>query len=125
MVFPLKNLSDEPGKTREERAFTYSMQDIDRLSAELGIPWQLEKDIPFSATFTYTGLDWDLVNMTVSLPKKKQEKYINTIVEWNKMRVHTLNEVQQLYGRLLHTTRVVPVGHAYLPNLEAAVVNGS
>jgi len=41
------------------------------------------------------------------------------VEEWERKPMHTLLEVQQLHGKLLHVTLVVPAGRAYLTNLEA------
>jgi hypothetical protein len=59
MRFPLCDLSND-SKGAKDREYTYSFTDIDDISAELGIPWQLEKDMPFSHEFPFTGLLWNL-----------------------------------------------------------------
>jgi hypothetical protein len=40
------------------------------------------------------------------------------IVLWELHQTHTLEEVQKLYGKLLHASLIVPMGHTYLANLE-------
>ena len=95
------------------------MADIDAISDALGIPWEIEKDIPFSEVAPFIGFSWDLANHTVSLPDSKKEKYLQAIQEWETKPKHTLDEVQKLYGKLLHACHIVPAGCAYLTNLEA------
>ena len=92
------------------------MADINALSNDLGISWGTEKDIPFSNMAPFISFSWDLTNCTVSLPK---EKYLQAIQEWELETKHTLEEVQKLYGKLLHACHIIPAGHAYLTNLEA------
>lgn len=87
----------------------------------LGIPWEPSKDMPFSCTVTYLGFTWELDNQTVILSDSKCTKYIQAIEDWHSSRMHPLADVQKLYGRLLHATRVIPAGRAYLTSLEATL----
>ncbi len=59
--------------------FTYNFKDIDAISQDLGILWKLKKDIPFSSSFPFTGLVWNLQAQTISLSPQKRAKYITTI----------------------------------------------
>ena len=115
MQFPIKTFPQQnPNQTH-----AYDIQDIDDISKFLGIPWQISKDIPFATTTTFIGLEWDLKNKTVSLPEKKIQKYRKAITEWQTTRTHDLQELQKLYGKLLHATNVHTHGRAYLTGLEA------
>jgi len=95
------------------------MADIDRISEELGIPWETKKDIPFQSRVPFIGLLWDLDNHTVSITDSKRSKYLSAISEWESKLKHILKEVQRLYGKLLHACLVIPEGQAYLTRLEA------
>jgi hypothetical protein len=55
----------------------------------------------------------------VSLPQKKKTKYLAAIMEWLARSTHTLHDVQKLYGKLLHSSLVVPAGRARLTGFEA------
>ena len=77
-----------------ESQFTYSLNDVNHFTCLLGTPWELLKDILFSATVPFIGFDWDLDTCTMALPLKK----------------HSLQEVQALYGKLLHSSSVVVLG---------------
>lgn len=99
--------------------FTYYDKDIDNISKILGIPWESSKTVPFNHTVPYLGLLWDLQNRTVSLPEAKKEKYRDAITKWKEKTTQTLQEVEQLYGKLLHASLVIPPGRAYLTSLEA------
>ena len=95
------------------------MADIDALSDELGIPWEKTKDIPFSSSFPFIGFLWGLDTRTVSLSDSMKEKYLQAILDWEAKPRHTLDEVQKLYGKLLHACHVLPSGRAYLTSLES------
>lgn len=119
LSFPILDLSSSSPRSPEDALFTYSFEDIDRLSKLLGIPWELAKDILFSPCAPFIGFLWDLSARTISIPDKKKEKYLAAILKWEARRAHTLQEVQQLYGKLLHASLVLPAGRAYLVSLEA------
>jgi hypothetical protein len=95
------------------------MQDIDDISAQLGIPWELEKDAPFASSFTFIGLTWNLITRSVSLPVSKKQKYAEAIRAWHSARTHTLNEAEKLHGKLLHASLVITKGRPFLVNIEA------
>jgi hypothetical protein len=46
----------------------------------------------------------------VSLGHTKKEKYLQTTEEWLAHMTHTLEDVQKLYGKLLHMCLVIPTG---------------
>ena len=92
---------------------------MDDLSNTLGIVWALQKDQPFKASTIYIGFLWDLDRMTVSLTPEKRDKYLSAIHKWRKRQAHTLQDVQELYGKLLHACSAVPRGRAYLIHLES------
>ena len=92
-----------------DATFSYSDVDIDRISTDLGIPWESSKTIPFTTVIPYLGLSWDLEAKTVALSDTKKEKYRNCITEWQNRSTHTLTQVQSLYGKLLHLVFGSPV----------------
>ena len=99
--------------------YAYDFSHIDQISNQLGIPWELSKDTPFSSTPTFIGFTWNLEKDTVSLTTAKRTKYINAIHEWMCTITHTLKQVQKLHGRLSHASLVIPEGNAYLTSLQA------
>jgi hypothetical protein len=111
--FPLKNLTGD--------FYPYTLQDIDQVTSKLGIPWEKQKDRDFSAIFTFTGFLWDLSKFTVTLSNEKRDKYLLVLKVWAKQQTHTLEDTQKLYGKLLHTTALVPEGCAYLTSLECMI----
>ena len=117
MSLPLKDLFADQGKPSSS-IFSYSMENVDAISARLGVPWEHSKDIPFGNVVPFIGFEWDLDNKTVKLQEKKKQKYLSALEEWRRRATHTLDDVQRLYGKLLHTCLVVPEGRAYLTKLE-------
>lgn len=91
--FPLRDLSSSSARSPADSKFTYCLQDVNHISERLGIPWELEKDIPFSPAVPFTGLSWDISTRTVSLVLGKREKYLSAIAIWKSSRTHTLDEV--------------------------------
>ena len=114
MSFPVQDLAAD-----RSHGYTYDLSDIDRISHQLGIPWERSKDVEFSSSFPFIGFTWDIERKTVSLRPEKKDKYLLAIAEWKKLRTHTLGEVQKLYGKLLHATLAHPDGRPYLTSLEA------
>ena len=102
----------------QDPSFPYGFEEIDKITAPLGIPWETSKDVPFNSVITFTGLSWDLERKTVALPNSKKEKYNQAISEWMQRHTHSFEDTRKLYGKLLYATHVIPRGRAYLTNLE-------
>ena len=118
MSFPIRDLSKDSNRPQSEEPFSCNLDDIDRISAQLGIPWEKEKDQPWSSVITFTGFVWDIEKKTVALSEKKRLKYLEALLSWKSKQSHTLEEVQKLYGKLLHASSVFRPARAYLTNLE-------
>jgi len=114
-TFPIRHIRDH-----EDRGiiFPYGLEDVEEATAQLGIPWEATKDVPFNSTITFAGFAWDLDQKRVSLPQSKKEKYCQAISEWQRQPTHTLEEACKLYGKLLYACHIIPRGRAYLTNLE-------
>ncbi|KIK10922.1 hypothetical protein PISMIDRAFT_81709, partial [Pisolithus microcarpus 441] len=95
------------------------------ISESLGIPWEWSKDQPFSHSASYIGFLWDLDKYRVSLSPPKAAKYLKAIHAWCKQHAHTLQDVKELYGKLLHASVALPRGRAYLTRFEAMLKTGS
>lgn len=116
--FDIEDLSTRSPRSAEDALFTYCFADINQLSEILGIPWELAKDIYFSSRAPFVGFLWDIPTRTISIPENKRAKYLDAIRAWEDRPKHTLLEAQQLYGKLLHISLVIPAGRAYLGALE-------
>jgi hypothetical protein len=116
--FPCRDLSHQSFRSAEDSHFSYNFDDIDLISHQLGIPWDRSKDQLFGSSTKYIGFIWDLSTGQVSLCPSKKEKYTHAIMEWKTRPSHVLNDVEKLYGKLLHTCLVVPSGRAFLTSME-------
>lgn len=117
-IHPIRDFTTSSSRSTHDAKFSYAICDIDQISQRLGIPWETSKDQPFSHTTIYIGFVWDLRECTVSLSKPKIDKYLNAITEWNQRVTHVLEDVQKLYGKLLHASCLTPAGRAYLTGFE-------
>lgn len=116
--FPIKDFSSLSPRSAEDAQFTCCMADIDHHSRPLGIIWEISKDKPFRTDPNFTGLLWDIPDLSISLSPEKTAKYLEAIDTWQARHMHTLHETQKLYGKLLHAALIIPAGRAYLTNLE-------
>lgn len=116
--FPMRDLSSTSPRSADDGEFCYNFEDIDRFSSAMGTPWEVAKDCVFSSSASFTGYVWCLESRMVSIGLEKREKYLVSIAAWRTSARHSLEEVQKLYGRLLHCTNVCPAGRAYLTCFE-------
>ena len=93
---PIKDLSDRLHRSEEDITFTYNITDIDDISENLGIPWEVSKDQPFASSTIYIGFVWNIAQCTVVISPAKTEKYIGAINNWLAQHKHTLKNVQEL-----------------------------
>ncbi|KAJ3513562.1 hypothetical protein NMY22_g15006 [Coprinellus aureogranulatus] len=108
-----------PSTCLEDDGYAYGMGDIDRVSDELGIVWEKEKDIHFRSEVPFAGFLWNLDTREVRIPEPKRLKYLEAIHDWGRSATHNLEQAQELHGKLLHLCHIAPYGRAYLNNLEA------
>ena len=72
---------------------------------------------PPSAVFTALGVEFDLDNNTVRLPREKLQACIKLLDSWVHRHLATKRELQQLLGYLLHCSRVVRPGRLYVSRM--------
>ena len=68
------------------------------------------KDRPFASSTTYISFDWDIETYQVSLAATKKNKYLEATELWLRQPTHTLEDMEKLYGKLLHMCLVIPMG---------------
>ena len=107
---PFLDLAGVSPRSTEDEGFAYADSDIDALSERLGIRWEPSKAVPFRSEVLYLGFQWNLRERTVCLLGKKRTKYLAAIMQWKEKCTHNLLEMQQLYGKLLHASLVIPPG---------------
>jgi len=117
-AFPIKDLSNSSPRPEHDQLFTFDFSDIDSLSDTLGIPWEKSKDQHFGPTTIYIGFLWDIANKRVSSSLSKVVKYLTAIRLWRSRSTHTLQDVRELYGKLLHACSAIPCGCSYLTGFK-------
>lgn len=117
--YPICDLLHSSPRSDHDQLYVYNFNNIDKLSARLGIPWEKTKDMPFASLTVYIGFLWDLRTSRVLLTPEKKTKYLDAIRNWQVSWTHTLKEVEKLYRKLLHTCAIIPRGCTFLTKLEA------
>lgn len=95
------------------------MEDIDKYSDWLEIPWEKGKDIPFRVEVLFVGFMWNLEKCTMAVPVVKWDRYLWAIDGWLQLPSHDLKETQELYRKLFHIYYIISDDCTYLTNLEA------
>lgn len=98
--------------------YSYNLKDILDLAFELGWPWKESKTRPFSDTFKYLGLLWNLREKTVQIPDEKKAKYLEKIRAWVYGARFNRKESEGVLGTLVHCTLAVPDGRSHLPSIS-------
>lgn len=117
-AFSCRDLSMNSVWSTENNLYTYNFEDIDTTSQRLGIPWEVSKDRQFASSTTYIGFNWNIEMHQVSLAVSKKEKFLKIMQEWLNQPTHILRDMEKLHSELLHTCLVIPIGQAYLSELE-------
>lgn len=92
-AFLLADHSGDSPRSAVDSQYAYNMDDVDRVSVRLGIPWEPSKDLPFASEFSFTGFSWNLATKTVALTERKRVKYVDAIHSWLGRVAHTLEDV--------------------------------
>lgn len=112
------------GPSPSSFVYAFSILDIFRITAPLGVPWKLGKYHEHAYVATYLGFLWDLWNRTVSLPEAKRLKYLAKLSVFTTLassgRV-TLSDSMSINGTLSHVSFVYPNGRAFLTNLSCFI----
>ena len=117
-AFPIKDQLNNSPRSAQDQLFTFNFSNIDALSDTLGIPWEKSKDQLFGPSTIYIGFLWDITKRRVSLSPPKVTKYLLTIKSWQSQSTHVLQDVRELYGKLLHACAAIPCSRSYLTGFE-------
>ncbi|KAE8182383.1 hypothetical protein CF336_g8569, partial [Tilletia laevis] len=120
-------LKSQPGA---EDGYNCSLADIDRISAQLGWPWEPEKDSPWSTIFKYAGIVYNIATREVALPESKREKYLATNAETREQAAaqggrHQLPVIERLHGQCQWARNVYTEGKWHLAGLQAFIKTAS
>jgi hypothetical protein len=103
-------------------SYSYDRQAMLALVEPLSVPWHPEKgDGHFSSLTVFIGLQWDLVNLRVSLPESKRLKFrarVQTFVGSFEGQRCQLRDVEKLHGSLCYIAFVYMAGRSHLPSLS-------
>ncbi len=86
------------------------------LCATLGIPLA-DKTVRPTTRLTFLGFELDTVDLTISLPAKKRDAYIEDIASLLEKRSTKKKPLQSLLGKLQFAATVIPIGRAFLRSL--------
>jgi hypothetical protein len=103
---------------------TWSELDFINLTADVGVPWSLEKLRPLASVQRYIGFDWDLEAKSVSLPSHKLDMLREKLCQWLVPKAHfKAKEAASLHGKLVHVSCIFPLIRPFLPSV-ARFANG-
>jgi hypothetical protein len=98
-------------------SYPYDTSIIDSIASKLGWPWAPKKNQPFSSSFTYLGMTWNLNKKGVYFASKKKEQYLAKIANWNIGVPITKKEVESMIGTLNHCSMILIASRTHLPSL--------
>ena len=85
---------------------------------ELGVPLALDKVEGPTTQITFLGIELNSTKLTVGLSVQKMAELQRLLTQWSKLKcVRDAQKFQSLIGHLVHATKVVPLGKAFLNRL--------
>ena len=84
-----------------------------QVTDDLGMEKTLEKCEPPAYSIVWTGLQFDTVNMEISLPEEKKDRIIALLEDWLTKNRASKTALQSLLGTLNHAASVVIIGRAF------------
>jgi len=89
---------------------TWTEEEFIALTADIGVPWSLEKLWHFVMIQCYIGFDWDLSTKSVSIPQEKLDHVVALLKTWVTSSSHfTAKEAASLHGKLVHLSCIFPL----------------
>ena len=116
--FKSLNYSDDIGGGEKslERA-TQSFQALGHLFTDLGLDESTAKAHPPSTSMPYLGIQFDTVQMRMSIPPEKIAEVREEISLWMKRSTASKKSLQQLLGRLFWVSRCVKFSRGFMGRL--------
>ncbi|KAI1785443.1 hypothetical protein LXA43DRAFT_928897, partial [Ganoderma leucocontextum] len=85
----------------------FSEADFIAITAQLGVPWSLEKTRLFATMQRYIGFLWDLEHKTVAIPPEKVAAMLALLSHWSGSGFKALaSEAASLHGKLVHLATI-------------------
>ena len=96
-----------------------SLDIIQRICKDLGVPLALEKVDGPTPTLSFLGIVLDTIKMEARLPNDKLQRACNLVSKWLTKKSATKREILSLVGLLQHATKVVRCGRPFLSRMYA------
>lgn len=103
----------------KEEGNSTMIKDVVNLSNEMGVASNIDKVHEFANEQRYIGFVWNVAERTVQLTEEKFKErcqQVNSFLEPNAS--FNLKQVEELVGRLVHMTYIVPNLRCYMPSLH-------
>lgn len=112
------NYSDDVAgcEATEQRALQ-SAEALAKLFEELGLKESVSKYHPPSTSMPFLGVQFDTLDMTMSVPPDKLEEVRDEVNLWSKKTTTTKKTLQQLLGRLFWISRCVKFSRPFMGRL--------
>jgi hypothetical protein len=105
-----------PSNNSSPWVYPYDTNTIDDIATDLGWPWASKKHCPFTSSFSYIGMTWDL-DKKVFFSQKKKDCYLMKIINWNLSSSVTKKDVESVIGTLNHCSLLLIAACTHLPSL--------
>ena len=93
--------------------------DFIELTGKYGMPWSAKKLRPFSTVQRYLGLDWDLHQRTVTMPRYKLDACLDLLGRWTKPQaLFTMRDAETLHGKLVYMSLLFRLIRPFLPSIK-------
>ncbi|KAI1783430.1 hypothetical protein LXA43DRAFT_840224, partial [Ganoderma leucocontextum] len=98
---------------------TFSEAEFIAITAQLGVPWCLEKTRLFASAQRYIGFIWDLSRKTVAIPPEKIAAMLILLAYWLAPGFRTrASEAASLHGKLVHLATIFRLLRPFLHALS-------
>ena len=112
------NYVDDLGGVEADMArATSAFEKLGWLLSDLGLDESLKKSEPPTTKITYLGVEFDSVQMTMSVPPEKITEIKSEIGRWVRKTTITKKELQSLLGKLFWVAKVVKYARAFMGRL--------
>ena len=98
----------------KEAGFSKDFAGVVDLCTELGVPLAAGKSVDPCTKLIFLGLEIDTMEMTVSIPPGKRDRYASSLEEISVKRSERKRKLESVLGKLFHAASVIPVGRAFL-----------
>ena len=101
-------IDDFGGGEATESEAKKALQTLQEIFGELGMMEAEKKICEPSQVMTWLGIEFNTLEMTMSLPERKITEVASCVREWEQKKGATLREIQSLFGLLQFVTHVAP-----------------